>query len=374
LTATVAPFPYHQFFTNNGVPAVGYQLFVYIAGTTTKRDTWSDEPQTTANTNPIILDASGRARIFLEADTPESYKFVLAPPTDTDPPTSPIWTIDAVRSLGSVPPATVTVVDIFLASGTWTKSTATTEVSIVCIGGGGGGGSGRRGAAGTVRGGGAGGGGAGYSARIMQSTLLGATETVVVGTGGAGGAAVLVDNTNGNPGINGLPSSFGDWLRATAGSGGDGGTAVANFGGQNAGSQFTGGAGGAGGLGAAGAASVAGTFGAFMAAGGGGGGGGVDAANAVDSGATGGTGSISRGLILSGGSGAGAGIAGSPGQGATANEAAGGGGGGGGGSISAGGNGGLYGGAGGGGGASLNATASGAGGTGANGIVVVIQS
>jgi Glycine-rich domain len=374
LTATVAPFPYHQFFDNNGEPAVGYQLFVYIAGTTTKRDTWSDEPQTTANTNPIILDASGRARIFLEADTPESYKFVLAPPTDTDPPTSPIWTIDAVRSLGSVPPAIVTVVNVFHGTGTWTKLSGTTEVSIVCIGGGGGGGSGRRGAAGTVRGGGAGGAGGGYSARIIQSTLLGATETITVGAGGAGGIAVAVDNTNGNAGTAGTSSSFGDWLRGTGGSGGDGGTAVANSGGLNLGSQFTGGPGGAGGLGAAGAASVAGTFGAFLAAGGGGGGGGIDAANASNSGATGGAGSLSRGLILSGGSGAGAGVAGSPGQDATANEAAGGGGGGGGGSISAGGAGGLYGGAGGGGGASLNGTASGAGGTGANGIVVVIQS
>ena len=190
MTSTVAPFPYHQLFDNNGEPAVGYKLFSYVAGTTTKINTWSDEAQTTTNTNPIILDAAGRAKIFLEADTPTSYKFVLAPPTDTDPPTSPIWTIDGVRSLGSVPPATETTVEVFTASGTWTKAATTTEVSIVCIGGGGGGGSGRRGAAGSVRGGGAGGGGGGYSARIIQSTLLGATETVTIGAGGAGGASL----------------------------------------------------------------------------------------------------------------------------------------------------------------------------------------
>ena len=91
----IAPFPKHQIFDDNGDVAVGYQLFTYEAGTTTKLATFTDVDLTSANTNPIILDASGRATIFLAA---ASYKFVLAPPTDTDPPASPVWTQDNVTS------------------------------------------------------------------------------------------------------------------------------------------------------------------------------------------------------------------------------------------------------------------------------------
>lgn len=98
MPGTIAPFPKHQFFDNNGDPAVGYQLFVYAAGTTTKINSYSDVDLTTANTNPIVLDAAGRATIFLDA---LSYKFVFASPTDTDPPTTPIWTVDNVSAVPS---------------------------------------------------------------------------------------------------------------------------------------------------------------------------------------------------------------------------------------------------------------------------------
>ena len=100
-TGTLVPWVKSQFFDNNGDPASGYQLFAYEAGTTTKLDTYSDVTLATPNTNPIILDSAGRATIFLQA---ASYKFQLADPTDTDPPTSPIWTVDNV---GSVPAAEV---------------------------------------------------------------------------------------------------------------------------------------------------------------------------------------------------------------------------------------------------------------------------
>ena len=97
-TGTISPFPYHQFFDNNGDPAAGYKLFTYVAGTTTKQSTYSEVTLTTANANPTVLDSAGRAKIFL---LPASYKFVLAPPTDTDPPVSPLWTIDNVSSVPS---------------------------------------------------------------------------------------------------------------------------------------------------------------------------------------------------------------------------------------------------------------------------------
>lgn len=95
---TPMPFVKPQFFTSNGVPAVGHQLFVYEAGTSTKTNTWSDSGLTTLNDNPIVLDAAGRASVFLDALT---YKFVLASPIDTDPPASPIWSVDGVPGAGA---------------------------------------------------------------------------------------------------------------------------------------------------------------------------------------------------------------------------------------------------------------------------------
>jgi len=105
MAGTIAPFPKHQFFDNNGDPADGYQLFVYSAGTTTKVNTYSDVDLTSANTNPIILDAAGRCTIFLDQG---SYKFVFTDPDDTDPPTGAIWTVDSVSNV----PGSGTNVDV----------------------------------------------------------------------------------------------------------------------------------------------------------------------------------------------------------------------------------------------------------------------
>lgn len=71
----------------------GAQLFFYEAGTSTKLDTYSDQSLSTANDNPIVLNSSGYpdVDIFLQD---QAYKVVLAPSTDTDPPTSAIWTAD----------------------------------------------------------------------------------------------------------------------------------------------------------------------------------------------------------------------------------------------------------------------------------------
>lgn len=89
-------------FLINGVPASGAQLFCYEAGTTTKQATYTDSSGGTEQTNPIILNARGEPEnsmgnsigIWPLSATP--YKFVLAPSTDTDPPTNPIWTLDNV--------------------------------------------------------------------------------------------------------------------------------------------------------------------------------------------------------------------------------------------------------------------------------------
>jgi hypothetical protein len=97
MTATVAPFPKHQFFDTNGDPLTGAKLFTYLAGTSTKATTYQDANQVTDNANPLTLDAAGRCSLFQPIGT--SYKYVLAPSTDTDPPASPYWTVDNVTAV-----------------------------------------------------------------------------------------------------------------------------------------------------------------------------------------------------------------------------------------------------------------------------------
>ena len=86
-----------QLFLNpsNGAPASGFKLFTYEAGTTTKLATYTDASGATPNTNPIILDTLGECDLWL---TGSPYKLVFAYPTDTDPPTNPIWSRDNIQS------------------------------------------------------------------------------------------------------------------------------------------------------------------------------------------------------------------------------------------------------------------------------------
>lgn len=97
MTLTLAPSPWFTGLDNSGVTLPGAKLFTYESGTTTKLATYSDAAGTVANANPLVLDAAGRAVMYLQ---PQAYKFVLAPSNDTDPPLAPIKTIDPV---GAVP-------------------------------------------------------------------------------------------------------------------------------------------------------------------------------------------------------------------------------------------------------------------------------
>lgn len=81
---------------NTGSPAAGFLLFTYVAGTSTKQATWTDSTQVTQNTNPIVLDANGGANVW--GDPTLAYKYVLSPPNDTDPPSSPLRTVDNLHT------------------------------------------------------------------------------------------------------------------------------------------------------------------------------------------------------------------------------------------------------------------------------------
>lgn len=100
MTANVAPPGLTQIFTDNGEPAALYKLWTYDAGTSTPRETWSDSAESSSNTNPVELDANGRAQIYYRG----SYKLVLTTPDD-----AVVWTQDNFN----VPDPTASVSTVF---------------------------------------------------------------------------------------------------------------------------------------------------------------------------------------------------------------------------------------------------------------------
>ena len=89
---TLSPYAKIQFFDNDGEPAVGYQLFTYTSGGSVKTNTYTTSVGT-PNTNPIILDAAGRAVIYLDPGV--TYRFVAG-----SSGRSPSFAIDVGRARG----------------------------------------------------------------------------------------------------------------------------------------------------------------------------------------------------------------------------------------------------------------------------------
>jgi hypothetical protein len=72
-----------QFFTNTGAVLTGGKIYTYAAGTTTPATTYTSSQGTTAQPNPIVLDAAGRVpggEIWLTDGT--LYKFLLKDSND----------------------------------------------------------------------------------------------------------------------------------------------------------------------------------------------------------------------------------------------------------------------------------------------------
>lgn len=72
---TVALSALPQFFDQAGNPLAGGKVYTYAAGTSTPLATYTDRGGTTPNANPVILDASGRADIWLSTNV--AYKIIL---------------------------------------------------------------------------------------------------------------------------------------------------------------------------------------------------------------------------------------------------------------------------------------------------------
>jgi hypothetical protein len=90
---------------SDGDPRSGAKLFTYLAGGSTKVTTYQDSAGTVAHRNPILLNANGLPPAPIWLTTGSTYKFVLAPSTDTDPPVSAILTIDNVSAINDTSPA-----------------------------------------------------------------------------------------------------------------------------------------------------------------------------------------------------------------------------------------------------------------------------
>ena len=101
--ASLSPTPKLQFFGTDGLPLVGGKLYTYAAGTTTPIATYTDNTQSSLNTNPVILDSAGQANVWLADST--TYKYAL-----TDANNVPLFTVDYVsvpvttNSFASPPP------------------------------------------------------------------------------------------------------------------------------------------------------------------------------------------------------------------------------------------------------------------------------
>jgi hypothetical protein len=98
--AMVATIPVFQPLDNNGVPVPGGTICSYLAGTGTLTDTFTTSVGNISNTNPVILDSSGRANVWLKVAT----KLVLSKPGTGCPSTgAQIWSIDGISVITSNP-------------------------------------------------------------------------------------------------------------------------------------------------------------------------------------------------------------------------------------------------------------------------------
>jgi hypothetical protein len=92
MPAALLPWVKPQFTDAAGNPVASGKLYSFVAGTTTPQPTYSDVARTTANANPIVLNAAGQSptSMYLLAT---GYKFRL----DTAAAVT-LWTVDDVTT------------------------------------------------------------------------------------------------------------------------------------------------------------------------------------------------------------------------------------------------------------------------------------
>jgi hypothetical protein len=91
---TLFTLPKGVVFDSSGELEAGAQVFFYADGTSTKQPIYTTGALSVEHTNPVEADANGKLpAIFLDPTLGE-YKIVVAPASDSDPPLSPIETVD----------------------------------------------------------------------------------------------------------------------------------------------------------------------------------------------------------------------------------------------------------------------------------------
>lgn len=99
MTTSLMPSPRQRYFGNDGLPAAGFKLYTYQAGTSTPLATFTDSAGLVPHENPITLDAKGEALIFWDG----AYRVDLLGPNGsqvtgypidnyTTPITPPVYT------------------------------------------------------------------------------------------------------------------------------------------------------------------------------------------------------------------------------------------------------------------------------------------
>jgi hypothetical protein len=88
MPAIPVPFIKAQWFDANGDPLAGGKLYSFEAGTSTPKVTYTDAGAGTPNANPTILDAAGRANVWLSGG---AYKLRMDDANDVV-----LWTVDDV--------------------------------------------------------------------------------------------------------------------------------------------------------------------------------------------------------------------------------------------------------------------------------------
>ena len=99
--------PQANVFDATGTLEAGAKVFFYADGTSTKQNVYTTAALSIAHSNPVVADAYGKLpAIFLDPALGE-YKIVVAPSGDSDPPVSPIETVDDYPTAGTLYPSTI---------------------------------------------------------------------------------------------------------------------------------------------------------------------------------------------------------------------------------------------------------------------------
>lgn len=92
-SAYPSPVLIQRFFDANGNPLAGGKLYSYVAGTSTLKSTYAGPNLSSTNPNPVILDDSGEANVWLNG----SYKFELYDANDVLQ-----WSVDSITDEGTL--------------------------------------------------------------------------------------------------------------------------------------------------------------------------------------------------------------------------------------------------------------------------------